>query len=61
MKQLNLNFVLGVGFIIFSALCSMNCISIPDNVSDLIPGGGKEILDEETIIAGLKEALDLEL
>ena len=58
MKQLNLSFLIGVSFIIFFALISMNCISIPDNVASLIPDK-KQGLDEETIIAGLKEALEI--
>lgn len=57
MKHSTLYFVLGVAFIILFILLSMNCISV-DDIGDIIPGG-KKPLDEKTIIAGLKEALEI--
>lgn len=58
MKHSVLYSVLGVGFIIMFSLFSMNCVSVPDDIADFIPDG-KKPLDEKTIIAGLKEALEI--
>ena len=52
MKHSIIYFTLGVSFIILFILSSINCISVPDNITKLIPGDGKQTLDEETIIAG---------
>ncbi|MBN2533233.1 MAG: DUF4197 domain-containing protein [Spirochaetales bacterium] len=58
MKPSALYLVLGVSFIILFILLSMNCISVPGDITEYIPGG-KKPLDEKTIIAGLKEALEV--
>jgi hypothetical protein len=58
MNHSKVYFILGVSFIIFFILSSMNCISVPGDLADLIPDRDKP-LDEKTIIAGLKEALEV--
>ncbi|MBN2443265.1 MAG: DUF4197 domain-containing protein [Spirochaetales bacterium] len=49
----------GIGLMVLFALTSVQCISVPGNVADLIPGKEPKGLDEKTIIAGLKEALEI--
>ncbi|MBN1700131.1 MAG: DUF4197 domain-containing protein [Spirochaetales bacterium] len=53
-------FVFIVCVSVFSFLAA-SCVGIPDKVGDLIPGGAskEKKLDEKTIIAGLKEALEI--
>ena len=59
MKHSKLSLSIGMSIITLFILFSMNCISIPENITDLIPGDSEQLLDEETIIAGLKEALEI--
>jgi hypothetical protein len=53
-------FFLSISCLVVISLFSNGCVGVPGNVRDLVPGGSKEKkLDEKTIIAGLKEALEI--
>jgi hypothetical protein len=58
MKYSKLSLIIRMGLTILCVLLSISCVSVSGDLGSLIPGK-KDTLDEKTIIAGLKEALEI--